>query len=241
MALESENNETPTTTKAEPTNSSTEPTSEPTTVDLEDTKAEEPTSNEPTTTLSKAAAEERTPTEEPAAGEEPTTEEPATETPAEDEGYELELEDDSPLSQEDLDAIATEAAEKGYTKEQADAIVKQQESLVSKGIKVQLDAHNALIAANTAELNADINFVGDKREESFASIKRATDAFGSPELNKVLNDPLTGNSLALAKFLKSIGDAMGDDNIEGKGAIPKPPAENPETSKMKTMYPNFFK
>jgi len=243
--MSTENETVTETTTVEPTNSSTESTTAEPTENSEGTKPEEQSSNEPQTALSEAATAEGEPepkAEEPKAEEpEATSEEPEAETSTEDDGYELELSDDSILSQEDLDAIATEAAEKGYTKEQAEAVIKQQENLISKGIEAQNKYLSNILDERKAEFDKDPDFGGEKRAESFASIKRVTDAFGSPELTKALNDPFIGNNLAVAKFLKKLGDAMGQDKIEGTGTAPKGKPVSSEEVKYKTLYPNFFK
>lgn len=155
--------------------------------------------------------------------------------------YELELDDTSPLSQEDLDAIAQEASDNNLNKEQAEALIKTRESFFEKGNNSYKIAQDAKLKASAEALNSHPDFVGDARVESFANINRAVQAFGNDDLVAALNDPYIGNNLALASFLSSIGKAMGADPIEGKGTFTTP-ASNADSQivKLQNMYPEHF-
>jgi hypothetical protein len=158
------------------------------------------------------------------------------------EGYELELSEDSPLSDEDFDAIVAEANEFKLTKEQAESRIKQAESLYTKG---QQDAYKPRMEyyKNQVDLfNKDPDFNGDNKAAAYLSIKKAVDKFGDPELLAQLSSPEIGNNYALAKFLKKIGDSVGVDNPahQGKGVAGAPAEIDPYQQSLRNLYPDFF-
>ncbi len=157
-----------------------------------------------------------------------------------DEGYDLTLEDSSPLTQDDLNAIAQEASDRGLTVDQAGELIKQREGDYSKGFDAYKANESARLKEASDAFNKDLDFVGDKKAESFASIRRAAQHFGDESLFKALNDPYIGNNLPLAKFLKKIGDALGPEGMDGKGGFGKGPEEGTVSSRLRNMYPEHF-
>lgn len=127
------------------------------------------------TPLAAAVEEPVTPAVEPvekAPEVEPAAVEPEKVTPIVDpaEDYEIEVGEDSNMSQADLDAIAAIASEQGLNKEQADALVAERESVLSQGMKIVNDAIAAKHATQVAAFNADLDFVGENKAGTFASI-----------------------------------------------------------------------
>lgn len=230
---------TSTETSSEPSTQAATPVAEtPTTSDISpDTTPVEPTSSDteaPGTILQTATAE-------PKADEEPAKEDAPKDDPeVANEGYEITLEENSPLTQEDLDAIAAEASTRGLTEEQAGELIKLRESMFSRGDEFAKQAELTRQKTAAEEFNKDLDFVGDKKAESFASIHRAAKAFGGEDLMKALNDPYVGNNLPLAKFLKKIGDALKADDVNGKGTFGKKTPENSQVQTLKNMYPEHF-
>lgn len=195
---------------------------------------EEPSSEvTPESLLQQAAL--GTPPVEPVA----PVEDPAPIEPVAGEEFEISVEDDSPLTQEDLDAIATEVSELGLNEAQANSLVKSREEFFGRGQTMA----NAVITQRQetakAELLADPDFVGEKAVESFAAIHRAATKFGDDDLTKALNDPYIGNNLPLARFLKKIGDMISPDTFEGNGIL-KPTEVVEENAALKNLYPRFF-
>lgn len=185
-----------------------------------------------------------TPAAEPAAAPAAATSaaEPASDpAPSVVEDYEIEVGDDSNLSQADLDAIATIASEKGLNKEQADALVTERETFLKQGLDLSASRLAEKHKNLESEFYKDLDFVGEKKAESFASISRAVSTFGDEKLVEALSDPNIGLNLPLAKFLKNIGDAMKDDGFEGKGAGTQP-ASSPEghSATLQRMYPSLY-
>lgn len=160
-----------------------------------------------------------------------------------DQEYELELSDDSPLSQEELDMIAEYAAENNLTKEEAQGLIDNREALVNQGLTLAQQQMQQKYKKLSENFNSDPEFSGEKRAENFMAIKKAVDEFGDDQLREALNDPIVGNNIALGKFLAKIGKMVGAEGFEGM----KPNKGGPDVSdktrdgRMKKMYPDFFK
>jgi hypothetical protein len=156
--------------------------------------------------------------------------------------YDLELPPDSILTKEDLDEIVKIAESEGLNKFKAEKLIKEREELLKKGMsKAELKIQEKY-KSEQKELMSHPDFIGDKKVKSFESIRRAVETFGDENLIKALNRPDIGNNLALALFLKKIGDMIASDSIEGKGE----PAGGGNSSQDKEavyakLYPDFFK
>lgn len=163
-------------------------------------------------------------------------------TKTEDAEYELEVAEDSVLTQEDLEEIVKIAEEQNLNKVQAENLIKQREQLLKKGYskaeaKIQEEYKKA-----QSELMAHPEFTGEKKVKSFESINRAVSMFGDDQLIAALNRPDIGNNLALALFLKKIGDMVAPDSIEGKGSqLGAGANEANKEAALKKLYPDFYK
>lgn len=155
------------------------------------------------------------------------------------EEYELNLFEGSDLTEEDLNEIAAEASRLNLTKEDAEKLLHLKDSAFKKAVAQKEKEYSDRIEKARKEIENDPDFIGDKKEQSFASISRAVKEFGDPELINLLNTPEVGNNLVIAKFLKRIGDAIAPDSLPGKGVSSAPAAKNSET--LQSWYPEFFK
>jgi hypothetical protein len=176
------------------------------------------------------------------ASAEPKKEEakPSTDVVADEfEEYELNLFEGSNLTEEDLNEIAAEASRLNLTKEDAEKLLHLKDSAFKKAVAQKEKEYSDRIEKARKEIENDPDFIGDKKEQSFASISRAVKEFGDPELINLLNTPEVGNNLVIAKFLKRIGDAIAPDSLPGKGVSSAPAAKNSET--LQSWYPEFFK
>jgi hypothetical protein len=249
MSVEQNSNET-TTTETTTTNTD----SQGTTATPEESSSEQNSSEE--TALSQASKQkesteggsqetsepesESTETEESA---EPTSEETTTGGTDDggeeggEEGYDLELSDDSPLEQEDLDAVAEIASANGLNKEQADSMIKKMEASYAKGMNVS----QAKLEGFKSELMKDPDFIGDKGKESFFAIHKAAKTFGDENLDKALNDPYIGNNVHLARFLKKVGEQVSNDNFVGKGGSGDSSGLTEHQQALRNAYPEMFK
>jgi hypothetical protein len=153
--------------------------------------------------------------------------------------YDLELKDDSPLSIEELNEIAEYAGIHNLTKEAAEKLIEAREKSYTQGMTKAEAAYAAKLDEQKVAIMKDPDFVGEKKAETFASISRAVQAYGSPELVAALNTPEFGNNIVLARFLKKIGDAMASDTFPGKSAGPGNIDAN--AGSLKNLYPEFYK
>lgn len=169
---------------------------------------------------------------------------PAIEAPASavDEGYDLELSDDSPLTEEDLNEIAEEAGRLSLNKEDAQKLIAMKEKGYANG-KTQVEtAYQAKLVAAHKEIASDPMFQGEQKVKSFESMSRAIETFGDDDLVALVKSPEFGNNVVLARFLKRLGDALAPDTDSltgGKGSAGKP--EESHSNGLKQMYPSFFK
>lgn len=225
----------------------------------ETTETQTVSTSAPSTTSSEAStpsqadpkvSSEAKPSEQPAlaqaaqpASAEPKAEEakPSTDVAHTDEfeEYELNLFEGSNLTEEDLNEIAAEASRLNLSKEDAEKLLQLKDSAYKKAVAQKEQEYAAKIEKARKEIENDPEFVGDKKEESFASISRAVKQFGDPELIALLNTPEVGNNLVIAKFLKRIGDAIAPDNLPGKGVATAP--TNKSSEALQNWYPEFFK
>jgi len=162
-------------------------------------------------------------------------------TPAtnESEEYEIELSDDSPLSEEDLNEIAAEASRLNLSKEDAQKLLALKESTYKKALTIAEQKQLEKINTAKKEILSHPDFTGDNKIKTFESINRVVEKFGDENLVKALNTPEIGNNLAIALFLKKIGDLIAPDSFEGKGALS---AQNDsKEAVLKTLYPSFYK
>jgi hypothetical protein len=189
--------------------------------------SEKPALAQTTPAPAESKPEESKPAEQPAA------------TVDEFEEYELNLFEGSSLTEEDLNEIAAEASRLNLNKEDAEKLLHLKDAAFKKGISLKEQEYTAKIEKARKEIENDPDFVGDKKEQSFASISRAVQQFGDPELIALLNTPDVGNNLVIAKFLKRIGDAIAPDNLPGKGVAAAPTEKNSQT--LQSWYPEFFK
>lgn len=158
---------------------------------------------------------------------------------SEEEEYDLELSKDSLLTEEDLNEIAEEAGRLNLSKKDAEKLLSMRESAYKKGMTKVEAEYKEKVQKSLSEIKNHPDFIGDKKVKSFESINRVVTAFGDDNLINALKSPEIGNNLALALFLKRLGDAMAPDSVEGKGATA--PVVDSKESTLQALYPDFFK
>lgn len=198
------------------------------------------------------SSSEGTPAPKPA---EPAAPAPATPTqsatssttpegaPSVDEGYDLELAAESPLTQEDLDEIAAEASRLNLKKEDALKLITMREATYTKAV----NAHKTTLEAEQNKavqaFQSDPDFSGDNGKKSWESVGRVIEAFGNDDVKAILSQPTHGNNIHLARMLKKIGEHMAPDTIHNNAGGPRvgaPQQDDPETARLKRMYPSHF-
>lgn len=125
---------------------------------------------------------------------------------------ELGLPQDS--AQKILDAIAPKVAER-FEARQTEALAKFKTDLVE-------------------QVKSDKELGGEKLNENLAVAKKAVDAFGTPELRKLLDDSGLGNHPELIRAFYKAGKAISEDKFVQGG---RQPAKG-ETNAAKALYPN---
>jgi len=160
--------------------------------------------------------------------------------------YDLEIEENSPLTDDEIQKIADYASKYNLPKEEAQALVKQQESAFSRGKSEIEAAYNQKIELNKKMLNEHPEFSGEKKVESYAAIKKAVEVFGNEELLKTLGSPEYGYDVNLALMLKEIGKMLMPEVLPGQGTSTAHANGNSDAQKeyeerMKARYPRFFK
>lgn len=229
MSKESAANVALKTTTPEQTSTSTSTSTEVKTETT--TQAKDSTSNPP------GIIEEATSTEIPI--EPPVAEaaKPAEAVPAAIEPYELELAEDSPLTDEEFDEVVQEAERLGLNKVDAEKLIQMREysHKSSNQIfeKVAKERTQTMITAYKGE--ASLHTV-----EAKLSMRESIKAFGNtPEFKEMFKDPSMNYNIPLAKFLVSVGNKIrgGSDNLPmGKGG-----SVITETTEANKTANNFYK
>jgi hypothetical protein len=83
----------------------------------------------------------------------------------------------------------------------------------------QNEAIAKTVAGWADETRADRDLGGDKLDANLAVAKKALDAFGTPELKKMLNESGFGNNIEIIRLLHKAGLTLSEDTVViGKGS-----------------------
>lgn len=133
--------------------------------------------------------------------------------PAAIEPYELELDEASPLSDEEFDEVVAEAERLNLSKEDAQKLIQMREYSHKSSNEIFEKAATArtqeMVTAYKAE--ASLHTV-----EAKLSMRESIKAFGNtPEFKEMFKDPSMNFNVPLAKFLISVGDKIrgGTNNL----------------------------
>lgn len=146
------------------------------------------------------------------------------------------------LEAADVTELQTYAKTHNLTQEQAQA-------LVDRTLKTRGDTETAVIAKQQeavkqlatdwkTQTQADKEIGGDNLTASLATAVKARDAFGSPELIRILNDSGMGNHPEVVRFFAKVGKAMSEDKFV-QGTANGGNAANPEAARAARMYPSM--
>jgi hypothetical protein len=152
------------------------------------------------------------------------------------------LPDGVKLDAAEVTELQTYAKTHNLTQEQAQA-------LVDRTVKTRGDTEAALVAKQQeavkqlatdwkAATQADKEIGGDNLTATLATAVKARDAFGSPELIRILNDSGMGNHPEVVRFFAKVGKAMGEDKFV-QGSANSGTAANPEAARAARMYPSM--
>lgn len=154
------------------------------------------------------------------------------------------LPDGVKLEAADVTELQAYAKTHNLTQEQAQA-------LVDRTVKTRTDTETAVIAKQQeavkqlatdwkTQTQADKEIGGDNLTASLATAVKARDAFGSPELIRILNDSGMGNHPEVVRFFAKVGKAMSEDKFV-QGTASGGTAANPEAARAARMYPSMAK
>lgn len=177
-------------------------------------------------------AETKTSEAKPEAKTETTTTEPtADQKPAIPEKYEFKLPEGSQLKPETLEKIASIAKERGFTNEQAQALVDPKLQSVLTDIvsaKLQEDTKQLANTEWVKEAKDDKEIGGEAFGRSVETAKRVVERFGTDSFKKALNDTGLGNHPELLRVFARIGKAMEPHELIKPGTQPSAVKKSPE-------------
>jgi hypothetical protein len=137
--------------------------------------------------------------------------------PVAPEKYDLKLPKDSFLAQADLERIAADAKALELTNEQAQALLEREHQAISRFAKNQSESLERQGEVWMKESQADKEIGGEKLPATRIAVRRALDAYGDKEFEKILEDSGLGNNRHLLKLLAFFGNKMGNDKAEMGG------------------------
>lgn len=129
-----------------------------------------------------------------------------------------------------IEPTLLESAQKTFkelnlTQEAAQKLVDIQSQLVAKQQEEQAKAYNEMRSKWQSDSKA---VLGAEPDKTLALVAKARDSFGTPELQKFLNESGLGDHPEVVRFFAAVGRAIAEDDIPdgGRGgAAPKTQAE----------------
>lgn len=154
------------------------------------------------------------------------------------EKYDLKLPEGAVLDAAHLDQVAAFAKANGLSQDAAQKIVERDNATLAAYREKAVADWNAKTQAWLDASKTDKEIGGDKFD---ASVKVALDArnrFGTPELQKLLDETGAGNHPEFIRFFARVGQAMAPDRVQN-------PAQGgtgqSEQDVLQARYPSMFK
>lgn len=151
------------------------------------------------------------------------TETKVDEKPVIPEKYDFKLPEGSQLKPDVLEKIASIAKERGFTNEQAQALVDPKlQSVISEVVtaKLQEETKHKAMTEWVNEAKNDKEIGGDAFGKSIESAKRVVQRFGTDQFRKALNETGLGNHPELVRVFARIGKAMEPHELIKPGSQP---------------------
>ena len=149
------------------------------------------------------------------------------------EKYDIKAPDGVTLDAEVLGQFEGLAKELKLSQEEAQKLADVGTQMSQKWASQQAEAIQTAAAEWAAASSSDKEFGGDKLTENLAVSKKALDAFGTPELSKLLNESRLGNHPEVIRFMYRAGKAISEDRMVTGGAGPAG-----GTTTASVLYPN---
>jgi hypothetical protein len=128
------------------------------------------------------------------------------------EKYEFKSPEGHTLDEAVLKSFAESAKEAGLSNDAAQKVIdKVAPVIAARQLESIVAVHKQWVEASTS----DKEFGGAKLSESLATAKKAVEAFGTPELSRILNESGFGNHPEIIRFLFRTGRAIGVDKFVG--------------------------
>lgn len=150
--------------------------------------------------------------------------------------YEFTAPEGVTLDAEALGEFEGMAKELKLTQEEAQKVADIGPKMMAKWQAKQAEAIQTAAAEWAATATADKEYGGEKLTESLATAKKALTAFGTPELQTLLNDSRLGNHPEVIRFMVRAGKAISEDRMVTGGAGPS--GSIPATAAQR-MYPSM--
>lgn len=132
------------------------------------------------------------------------------------EKYEFEVDDDEPITDEQLEKIAEYAKKQGLSQEQAQEIVDIQSKALQDFQAQQKTQIEEAREQWKAEVEQDKEIAGSSKEDFNKNLelsKRVVDRFGTQQFKDELNKTGLGDHPELLRVFTRIGKAMGEDSL----------------------------
>lgn len=160
------------------------------------------------------------------------------------EEYEIEVDDKSPLTDEDINEVVKMAEEKGMTKAQAQEEIARRESLLNRGVAASEYKANKQLEAYEKEVQAHPLFATNEiKTESMRAVNVALDRFFAPSFKERF-ELFYKRDIHLLTALHRLGKPFTSDSMEGApvGAVSKETMSEDaaEEARLKRLYPDQF-
>jgi hypothetical protein len=137
------------------------------------------------------------------------------------EKYEFKAPEGTSLDEAVIAEYSTVAKELGLSQEAAQKVIdKLAPKLAERTAAAQVEAFNAFKDGLEAQTRADKELGGDKLNENLAVAKKALNAFGTPELRKLLDDTGLANHPEVIRVLFKAGKSISEDRFVPGGTQP---------------------
>lgn len=188
-----------------------------------------------------AAVAAATTQQQPTEGQGTTAQQPAEGTKTEGEQaqkpqgapdkYEFKAPEGVKLDDAVIADFSTIAKELNLPQDAAQKVVdKLAPKIAERQAAAQAEAFKAINTQWTEATKADKELGGDKLDANLAIAKKALDAFGSPELRKLLNDTGIGNNPEVIRAFYRAGKAISEDSLVPGSTKPAAPQKDAATA-----------
>lgn len=163
----------------------------------------------------------------------------------EGEGYEIEVDEFSPLTDGDIEEVVKYAEENGLTKEQAQAEIKRRESYLERGMTAKEREATKIVNQWQEEVRRDPLFATREIEaETNANVEMALNKIGSPELKQRF-DSFYKHDIHFIRMMDKIGRAYMPPKHSGQlmntmGEMDRAAQETPE-AEARRKYPEMYR